>query len=253
MNMLNIGQAAKLCAIMQPTYLPWTGYFNLIASVDHFVYLDDVQFSKNSWHSRNRILVHGLPNLISLSIPSHGIRFLNEVVPVNLPFWMNKHIKTLQSAYGRAPHFEALESVFSYLQGVTADASLADLNCGLIDCLCRGLGIDTPRERASKLNIHGQRSERLLKICQHFRCGTYLSPQGARDYLFEDGDFERSPVKLLFQQYTPRPYSQIRSEDFISHLSVIDAIAHLGWAQTRALIGPPLSQDWRRQENAHAG
>ena len=92
------------CVVMQPTYLPWSGYFNLIAQADVFVFLDDVPFSKgskNAWQNKNRILLQGKEHVLTLpTIRSHLGQSLNEVLVDERSKWRKKHLLTLRQAYG---------------------------------------------------------------------------------------------------------------------------------------------------------
>jgi len=235
----------KRCAIMQPTYLPWSGYFNLMAQVDVFVLLDDVQFQRRSWHSRNRILLQGREHLLTVPVAAaHQKARLDEVRTADEP-WRARHWATLVSAYGKAPHGRELLALLEplYAQADPADPagrSLSAWNESLIRVLAQALGLDTPLVRASELGCGGQRSEHLLNICLALACDHYLSPRGSREYLEEDEFEANDRVALSFQHFEPRPYPQPRADTFVSHLSVIDVIAQLGLpAAARYLRGEP--------------
>lgn len=220
----------KRCAIMQPTYLPWSGYFNLMAQVDVFVLLDDVQFQRQSWHCRNRILLQGREHL--MTVPVVGVHLgdrLSDVQTAADP-WRERHWATLVSAYGKAPHGDELLARLQplYRPAQPATRSLVEWNASLIDVLAQALDIHTPRVRASDLGCGGQRSAHLLELCDALGCDHYLSPRGSRGYL-QDDDFEgNGRVTLAYQDFEPRPYAQRRADVFVSHLSVIDVIAQQG-------------------------
>ena len=90
--------------------------------------------------------------------------------------------------------------------------------------------------RSSELQIEGVRTDRLVKLCNHFRAGTYLSPVGATDYLAADGFTTKTSSSLVFQDFNPLPYPQANSKEFISHLSIVDVVANLGWEKTRDYV-----------------
>lgn len=220
----------KRCAVMQPTYLPWSGYFNLMAQVDVFVLLDDVQFQRRSWHTRNRILLQGREHLLTVPVAAaHQRDRLDQVQTVDEP-WRARHWATLVSAYGKAPHGRELLDLLQplYQPAQPGSRALADWNAALIGVLAQALGIATPRVRASELGCGGQRSDHLLAICLALGCDHYLSPRGSREYLEEDAFEANERVALAFQQFEPRPYAQQRAEAFVSHLSVVDVIAQQG-------------------------
>jgi WbqC-like protein family len=225
------------CAIMQPMYLPWAGYFNLIASVDRFYYLDDAQYERSTWQHRNRILLNGQAQFLSVPIRREHLGQPICAVqsdPIDIS-WRRKHAETIRYAYLRAPHGKLLEPVRALILEEHR-TNLAELNIALTEQLCTMLGIETPRERAAPLEIALDRSPKIIELCRRAGCSDYLSPQGARDYLTEDRFTELSEVRLAFQEFTPATYAQGRNETFVSHLSVLDVIAWLGLDGARAYV-----------------
>jgi len=220
------------CAIMQPHYMPWCGYFNLLAKVDVFVIYDDVQFEKQSWQNRNRILLNGASHWITVPVHRSSLQQTIDTVEVESGSrWREKQFRLLQQTYSKHPYAaEMLELAGNILNPELE--GLADLSMSLIQETARRLELRTRIVRASSLNISGARSERLVRICEHLDCEGYLSPAGARDYLEQDGDFARSSVALSYQDYVPEDYPQVNSNTCITHLSILDAIANLGWEET---------------------
>lgn len=214
---------------MQPTYLPWSGYFNLMALVDVFVFLDDVQFERQSWQTRNRILLQGREHL--LVVPASRLPLgtrIDEARIAGDPRWRTDHWKTLVAAYAKAPHGEdALEVLRPFYEG-PAPELLSDFNQALAGALADAIGLRTRTLRASALACGGRRSEHVAAICAELGCDEYLSPQGARDYLEQDGFARNAGVRLLFQRFDPAPYPQRGAHGFVPRLSMVDALAHLG-------------------------
>lgn len=219
---------SRSCAIMQPTYLPWSGYFNLMARVDVFVLLDDVQFERRSWQSRNRILVNGGEHLLTVPVVAAPRATRLDAMRTVAGPWRARHWATLSAAYAKAPHGAALLGALEPLYRDHAEPTLAAWNRVLIERLAALLHIHTPLQAASALGCDGQRAGHLLALCDALGCSDYLSPQGSRDYLAEDGFAANGRVTLRFQDFSPAPYAQLRAPTFISHLSVVDVIAHLG-------------------------
>ena len=217
-------------AIMQPTYLPWAGYFRLIARVDHFVYLDDAQYERGSWHLRNRVLVGGRAHWLTVPVRrQHLGENLDRVQVDDRRDWRRKHLALLEQSYARHPYRRALLEAIAPIAD-RALTTLADLNIALIERCCLGLGIATPRSRASSLDVSGKRTARVAALCERLGATRYLSPPGARDYLAADGFTENTRVALEFAEFTPPPYPQPSTAEFISHLSIADVLASLGWA-----------------------
>ncbi len=225
---------------MQPTYLPWAGYLHLMASVDCFVYLDDAQFERSSWQHRNRLLVGGAASWLTVPVVRGFLGETIEQVRVadNQP-WRHKHLGTLAAAYGRHPHFAPVREAVAALED-RALCSLADLNIVLLDALRTQLDIRTPLLRSSRLDIPGTRTGRLISILERLGATEYVTPPGALGYLREDRFAQNCAIRLLVHDFAPAPYPQRGSVPFISHLSIIDVAAHLGWAAARSYIRPPL-------------
>lgn len=214
---------------MQPTYLPWAGYFNLMAQVDDFVFLDDVQFERRSWQSRNRILLDGHEHLLTVPVrKSARDTRLDAIELASDDGWRDAHARLLEAAYGRAPFGrEGLEPVLGALADRTID-KLADLTVRIIEGWRSALGLSARTHRASALGCGGSRSEHLALICQALGTRDYLSPAGSETYLTEDRFISRFNMHLSIQSFLPSPYTQMRTAQFVSHLSLLDVIAHLG-------------------------
>src|SRR5205809_4777610 len=136
------GMPMKKVAILQSNYIPWKGYFDLIAAVDEFILYDDVQFTKNDWRNRNKIKTP--KGLEWISIPV-GQDISRRIRDVELPDhrWQEKHWKTLEANYGRAPHFAEVARLFEPLYLQRNHSHLSALNREFIEVICRYLGLST--------------------------------------------------------------------------------------------------------------
>ncbi|MDU9048384.1 MAG: WbqC family protein [Candidatus Electrothrix sp. Rat3] len=222
---------------MQPTYLPWAGYFNLINSVDTFVFLDDVQFEKSSWQSRNRILANGVETYLTVPIKRQGLntQIKDVLINDNTP-WRKKHYMTVSQAYSKVSQGEDIIDLFEEIVKDKSIEKVVSLNTRFIILVSNALGLHTDFVFASDLNCEGNRSSHIVEICKSIAATEYLSPEGAREYLTEDGIFNESNISLSFQKFVPGVYNQIKAPNFVSHLSILDVIANLGWKNTLAYI-----------------
>lgn len=217
------------CAIMQPTYLPWAGYFDLASQADVFIFLDDVQFERRSWQTRNRILQNGEARLLTIPVKKASqTETLQHIELSRDERWQARHLQTLRSAYPSL--FTPSSGVSTLLDQLASEKydKLADFTIALITELFRLLKIDCKTVRASSLACGGKRSEHLAQLCKAVNADVYLSPEGSREYLQEDGFENLANMPLRFQSFTPRPYQQRQSATFISHLSIIDVIGNAG-------------------------
>ncbi|MFT5319601.1 MAG: hypothetical protein ACI8RA_002882 [Chlamydiales bacterium] len=149
--------------------------------------------------------------------------------------WKRKHLASLEHSYRKKPHGKEILDLIKQAFSLPV-TNLADQNILIIEAVSKRLGLSAEFVRASELNIGGPRSEKLLQICSQLSCNTYISPRGAKKYIDEDGAFENSSIKLIYQSFEPEPYQQYHSGEFISHLSIVDVIANLGFEETKNYI-----------------
>jgi len=218
------------CAIMQPTYLPWSGYFNLIASTDIFIFLDDVQYERRSWQSRNRILNQGKEVTLTVSVRKHARdSIIRDILISEDSDWRERHLATLRHAYSSSPYFLDVYPLLQQEIGNLQNKTLSGLNIALVRKISDALGISRRFILASELGCEGRRSQHLLKICCALGADEYLSAKGSREYIESEGTFSNSNILVSYQSFTPNKYSQSKSDEFITHLSIIDVAMSLGW------------------------
>lgn len=227
----------KTVAIMQPTWLPYLGYFQLIAAADVFVFLDDVQFARRSWQSRNRILSPGGEEQM-LTVPVKKADREAPIADIEIDDgqpWRPKHLNALRHAYAARPHFAEGQAFMEDQLARHAHGRLADLTCGLIEAAADRMGLSTPFVRASTLGCPGHRSDHLLALCRAVGGDAYLSPTGSAGYMEEDGVFAAASFPVSFKSFEAREYPQGR-EDFTPYMGFIDALVNVGWDGMPALV-----------------
>ena len=219
-----------ICVILQPTFLPWIGWFDLADQSGATVILDDVQFSKQSWQQRNRIRT---PNgLEYLSVPVKTAGRLGQLIldceSVEHPF-IPKMLKSLKANYARAPYFaDMIEDFAASMQSAGDSGRLVELNCALISWMANRLGINVPMVRASTLGAGGQRCEHVASICERVGADRYLSPSCAEDYLMEDREaFDRRGITVWIHAYEHPVYTQCFTP-FMPYASALDMIFNVG-------------------------
>ncbi|ABK47541.1 hypothetical protein CF168_14350 [Shewanella bicestrii] len=224
------------CAIMQPTFLPWSGYFNLMAEVDVFVFLDDAQFQKSSWHNRNRIPLNNMPNWLTVPVRhQHLDQTLLATRLDNKTHWREKMTRMLEQTYAKHAFNSEL---YCFINLISNDnhTSLAELNIALIEMMAQKLSIQCKTIRSSELDIPGVRTRRLLSILHEIKATEYLSPQGAREYLTADDFTGQTDIQLSFQEFLPQVYPQRKTNHFIEKLSMLDVVMNIGWSNSKAYI-----------------
>jgi hypothetical protein len=198
-------------AIVQSSYIPWKGYFDLIGSVDEFILYDDMQFTRRDW--RNRNLVKTPTGLSWLTVPVQVKGKYDQSIRdtvIDGPNWAAIHWKTLVQNYKRAPHFERIAAL---LEPVYCNAArfthLSDLNRSLLQIICAELGIKTPLRWSWEYPLKEGKTERLVDLCVQTGATEYISGPAAKDYI-DKNLFDEAGIKLTFYDYSNYPeYPQL--------------------------------------------
>jgi len=212
--------------ILQPSYLPWLGFFEQMSRSDKFVLLDDVQYTRRDWRNRNRIRVR--ENWIWLTVPvQQKSRFSQSLLETRIDnsAWRRKHLETLRQHYCKAPFFE---KYFPRCQQVYEKdwTFLFDLCLETINLIKEEMGIETPLLRSSEMKPGGEKTERLVSICRELGATHYLSGESGSNYIAEE-DFSSQGIALEYQNYEHPVYPQ-RYTGFVPHLSAIDLLFNCG-------------------------
>lgn len=230
------GQPGVTVSVLQPGYLPWLGFFDLIHRSNYFVYYDDVQFDKHGWRNRNRIKAPDGPRWLSVPVlhKNQGKPIILDMEIDNRQAWARKHLGSIQQFYAKAPYFERY---FPEIQEVLLRPwqKIIDLDFALADLIIRWLRLDCEIYRSSLLGIEGDRSNRLLNICRRFSATRYLSGDAAEDYLDVEL-FREAGIKVIWQRYQHPVYPQLHGE-FVPHLSIIDLLLNCGDESKKILTG----------------
>lgn len=224
-------------AISQPTYLPWLGYFEQISQVDCFVFLDNVQFERRSWQSRNRIKnSSGQEQWLTVPVQKHAqTDLINQIkIAYDDPNWHEKHLRSIEHALAKTPHLADIVALLTpiYQKRYTY---LADLTIDIIQQVSARLGLKTTFLRASQLTNDGKKDQRLLAILIKLGATHYLANAGSYGYLSSCHEaFHQQHIDIRYQQWKS-PYYPQKHGAFIENLAWVDAIAYLGFDAKRLL------------------
>lgn len=219
--------------VIQSSFLPWRGYFDFIASVDLFVFYDDVQFSKGSWRNRNRIKCHDGPRWLTVPVRHRALsQLIIETEIDDGKDWRANHLRIWHTGYADTPFFADVLQLLGEM-GQGRDRTISQLNIRLTRALCAFLGIDTPTVLSSELNLEGARTDRLIHLLHAVGGKTYLSGPSADSYLEKD-KFREAGIRLEYKSYDYAPYPQAWGP-FEGAVSVLDLIANCG-PESKALI-----------------
>ena len=216
--------------ILQPTYLPWVGYFEMIDSTDVYVVFDHVQFVKKSWQQRNRIKTSN--GVIWLTIPikrgERNIRICDTKISYDHGNPLEKHWSTITLAYKKAPYFNEYKSAFEEIYSKEYDY-LRDLNIAIIKKICDILGIKTKIIFSSKLKLNDEnmgKTEKIVNLCKKVDITHLYDAKGAEEFI-DVSLFHKEGISVTYQHFEHPIYKQLWG-DFISHMSVIDLLFNEG-------------------------
>lgn len=210
---------------MQPYFVPYIGYFQLIQAADKFVVYDNIQFTKKGWINRNRILVNGKDEYISIPLKKDS-DYLNIDQRVVSELFVSEGAKTLRKIkelYRKAPYFEntfpVIEKIFAY-----PETNLFGYIYYSLRQLCDHLNMDTEFVISSSLDIdHSLKSEeKVIALCEALKADTYINPIGGVE-LYSKQHFKEKAIELCFSKSNPIIYKQFDHE-FVPWLSIIDVM-----------------------------
>ncbi|MGE3510864.1 MAG: WbqC family protein [Vicinamibacterales bacterium] len=215
-------------AIVQSNYIPWKGYFDLMRSVDEFVLLDDVQYTRRDWRNRNRIKTAGGTAWLTIPVQASGhYRDPIKNIVVSDPHWGARHWRTLVASYARARCFGEFADRFDRLYHQSGATRLSDINRRFIEEVCDILGIRTRLTWSMDYACEGGRTERLIEICRQVGATTYVSGPAARAYI-NPALFEAAGIGLSYFAYEGYPEYDQLYPPFEHNVTVLDLLFHEG-------------------------
>lgn len=215
------------CVILQPSYIPWRGYFDQIRRADVFVFYDDVQYDKNGWRNRNRIKTAQGPMWLTVPVRHLGLNTPLNRVPIDWSQnWVKKHLGSIRQNYAHAAHFKAhtelLESIYS-----RHDEMLTDFTVESTITLAKYLGFNSTKfVCSSTIPSEGGKSDRVLCILRHLGATHYICGPSSRNYLNTE-QFDAAGITLEYMCYDYPMYQQVYLP-YDPHVSVLDLMLNTG-------------------------
>jgi len=224
-------------AIMQPYFLPYIGYFQLLRAVDVFVVYDDVQFMKGGWIERNRMLVNGAPHWFGLTLEkaSHKLDINRRFFAEDIDSQKKALLYKVHCAYAKAPHCaESMALLEEILAG--DERNVAAMLARSLRILCRHLAIDTELRLSSEMvkNAGLTGEARVIDMVQQQGAGHYVNAAGGQA-LYDRENFAHHGIRLSFLQSRPIAYRQY-GHDFVPWLSILDVLMFNSVEQTREFL-----------------
>ena len=232
----------KKIAILQSNYIPWIGYFDLIASVDEFIIYDSMQYTKRDWRNRNIIKTPQGNQWLSVPVQSKGQYFQSIFdTKIDGEKWQKDHWKAISMNYAKAPFFKEISKLIEPFYKLHY-SHLSELNKSLILEICNYLDIQTNILDSSAFELEGDKSEKLLNICIQSGANSYLSGPSAKEYLDLD-IFKKNKIKVEWFNYNNyQPYPQLWG-DFEGGVSILDLLFNCGSSSKNYLLNACSSND----------
>lgn len=221
--------------IMQPYFFPYIGYWQLLNAVDKYVVYDDVNYIKNGWINRNRILINGQPHWFTLPLDKASpFNLINEINISSENKVKENMLKTLHMAYHKAPFFN---EVFPLVEKtIFYSLNLSESLFFSIQEITKYLGIRTELILSSTLNKDNtlKGKNKVLSICKLLNADVYLNAIGGQD-LYDKQEFQEHDLKLEFLQTDKVIYKQLKNQ-FVPNLSIIDVLMFNSAEQIKQML-----------------
>lgn len=218
----------KKVAIVQSNYVPWRGYFDLIAFVDEFILYDDMQYTKRDWRNRNRIKTSQGLQWITVPVQVKG-RYHQKIreTLIDGTDWAKSHWRTLEFNYRAAPHFAEVADWLAPIYLEEQHETISQLNRRLLEAICGYLGVGTRLTNSWDYELADGKTERLANLCAQAGATEYVSGPAARDYM-DGAVFDELGIGLSWFDYDGyRDYPQLWGE-FEPTVSILDLLFNTG-------------------------
>ncbi len=218
------------CVILQPSYLPWRGYFHQIYKADTFVFYDDVQYDRDGWRNRNRVKTAAGAKWLTIPLASRGEHWkeltIKDMRTAANENWGHRHWETIRHSYHKAPYFERYRAMVEQWYATDAE-NLADFTIATTVELARALGVEHTRfVRSSSLQVRGAKTERLLAILQQLGAARYVSGPAAKNYL-DVAALEAAGIAVEWMRYEYQEYPQL-FPPYDGQVSALDLLLNVG-------------------------
>lgn len=218
----------KTVAISQSNYIPWRGYFDLIAKSDVFVLYDDMQYTRRDWRNRNKIKTSSGLSWLTIPVEVKG-RYYQKINETKIADskWSKSHWDKIRQSYKEAQYFKEIADIFEPIYLDNQHQLLSTWNKQFIEAICAYLNIETEIIDSTKFQLIEGKSERLVNLCSQLEADIYLSGPAAKNYL-DQGVFQQMGISVEWANYDGYPtYSQLHG-DFDSFVSIIDLLFNHG-------------------------
>lgn len=218
----------KTIAILQSNYIPWKGVFDLINQVDEFVFLEDVQFTKRDWRTRNQIFYNS--KKIWLSIPvkkANRETLLNSIEIDETQSWRTSHYEKIKQSYSTSPFFDKYKWILDEIYNDDSIVNLSQFNIKITKLIAAELGIKTVMKISTDYSLKSLRDDKIINLCRILKADVYLSGPSGKNYLNVQ-KFKNEKIEVKYIDYNGYPIYKQNSSEFDHQVSVIDLLFSVG-------------------------
>jgi hypothetical protein len=202
----------KILSAIQPSFLPWRGYIDIIKKSDVFIFYDHVQYDKNGWRNRNKILINRKPQWLTIPIKKDKFeKKINEVKLVDSNKNLQKIFKTIYLNYKNHTNFNKVIRLIENIFFMKEWNLLSELNIEITKKICDYYKIDTEFKLSSDLKNNKDKNLNLILLCKKFNCEKYLTGPSAKNYL-DSELFKKNEIEIIWHDYIDKPYYQHKVE-----------------------------------------
>jgi len=222
--------------VTQPNYIPWKGYFDLIAKVDKFVVLDDVQYTKRDWRNRNYVRFKNNKKVLTIPVKTKKKYYqkINETIIFDKEEFIKTHLRIFEDYYSKSKYFYEIYNFLKKTYYKSKTDILSDNTINITKDIAKYLGIEAQFKNSSSLKIQNTSSERILEICKRENISNYLTGKKALSYL-NLKSFQKNNINIYIISYQKqKKYKQIQ-RDFIEKLSIVDLLFNCGQSSSEYL------------------
>lgn len=240
--------SGKKVAVLQSNYIPWKGYFDLIASVDIFILFDDTQYTRRDWRNRNIIKTSLGCRWLTIPVKVKG-KYRQKIKDTEIvdSRWPQDHWRRIKTSYSRAAYFKEYSDLVEELYMSCSPLTfLSDINHMFLRELCRALRIQTPILQSMDFSLVDGKTERLIDLCLQVGGTTYVSGPAGKTYIEEELFFANG-LNLEYMEYSDYPEYQQLYPPFEHKVSIIDLLFHVGPEAPRYIWG------WRDHRDLDVG
>ncbi|MBL4710293.1 MAG: WbqC family protein [Flavobacteriales bacterium] len=218
----------KRVVILQSNYIPWKGYFELIHRADVFCFYDEVQYTKNDWRNRNKILGPNGLFWITVPVEKEAVKGKISEAKVTNYDWQEKHFRTIEQTYSKALNRNAILELLEPIYLSERWDNISKLNQLLIEKLAKHIGINTIIKNSADYQLKDERLAKLVDLIKQLDGSEYLSGPNAKNYLSENESiFSDNDIQLTYMNYGPYLEYENKRKTFDHQTSILDVLMNV--------------------------